>query len=211
MSSKSRDEIYSRALSRILRHRAVSMGLSMGADGFVPLHELLALKEFDGCTVEMIQQVVAENKKQRFELVGDGTSPNDWKIRAVQGHTIDIVQDELLLTEITDPSAVSMVLHGTYRKCYGKIMREGLNRMKRNHMHFATDFPASGEVISGMRTSAEIVIQVDLPKALAAGIKFYLSKNGVVLSKGIHDSGVLPTDYFQNVVALDGKPLPPIK
>lgn len=40
--------------------------------------------------------------------------------------------------------------------------------MKRNHIHFAIGYK-SAEVISGMRTSSEILIYIDLEAALKGG------------------------------------------
>lgn len=83
--------------------------------------------------------------------------------------------------------------------------------MSRNHIHFATG-PAlssvlpegrggsivvrdrsagagAGGVISGMRTDAQILIYIDLKKALEAGVPFWRSENGVILSEGV-DLGI---------------------
>jgi 2'-phosphotransferase len=59
----------------------------------------------------------------------------------------------------------------------------------------------------GMRNSADVIIHVDLEKALAAGIKFYLSANGVVLTEG-DETGFLAPEYFSRVETRDGKALP---
>ena len=50
-----------------------------------------------------------------------------------------------------------------------------------------------------MRTSSRILIYVDVAKALEAGIKFWLSDNGVVLTEGNED-GRLPVEFFEKVV-----------
>jgi 2'-phosphotransferase len=49
-----------------------------------------------------------------------------------------------------------------------------------------------------MRTSSQVLIFVNLEKALAAGIKFYLSSNGVVLTPG-NQLGFLETKFFARV------------
>lgn len=79
-------------------------------------------------------------------------------------------------------------------------MENGLNRMKRNHIHMACGIPGEDEVISGMRGSCQAVIYIDVASAMAAGIKFFKSSNGVILTQGINDSGVLPSEFFQEVV-----------
>ena len=41
------------------------------------------------------------------------------------------------LKPITDPSAYPVVVHGTYTKAWQQIRRQGLSKMRRNHIHFA--------------------------------------------------------------------------
>ena len=57
-----------------------------------------------------------------------------------------------------------------------------------------------------MRSSSQILIFVDVQKALDAGIKFYQSANGVVLTAG-NDKGFLPPEFFSRVETADRKPL----
>ena len=49
-----------------------------------------------------------------------------------------------------------------------------------------------------MRTSSQVLIFINLQKALDAGIKFFLSNNGVVLTEG-DDEGFLRPEYFEKV------------
>jgi len=49
-----------------------------------------------------------------------------------------------------------------------------------------------------MRNSSQILIFIDVQKALEAGIKFKLSDNGVVLSAG-DERGFLKPEYFSRV------------
>lgn len=99
--------------------------------------------------------------------------------------------------------------------------------MSRNHIHLAQGVPGSG-VISGqcipvimecflsgscaasclgMRSSSSILIFVDIQKALAAGIRFYLSDNGVVLTDG-DEKGFLSPQFFARVETAKREPLP---
>lgn len=58
-----------------------------------------------------------------------------------------------------------------------------------------------------MRKSSQILIFVDVQKALDAGVPFYLSANGVVLTEG--DEGFISPTYFQRVeFAKDRSPVP---
>ena len=55
-----------------------------------------------------------------------------------------------------------------------------------------------------MRKSCDIYIYVDLKRALQDGIKFYLSKNNVILTTGNSD-GFLQPKYFAQVVKKTSK------
>ncbi|KAH9000209.1 hypothetical protein EDB92DRAFT_1932276 [Lactarius akahatsu] len=83
---------------------------------------------------------------------------------------------------------------------------QGLSRMGRNHIHLAQGIPGDG-VISGMRNSAQVLIYVDVQKALDAGITFSLSENGVVLTEG-DERGFLSPEYFLRVEDRQSGPIP---
>jgi 2'-phosphotransferase len=186
----------SRILSRILRHQALAMGLTMTADGFVLVDDLLSLKECRSYTLADIRFVVENNDKQRFEF-DDRVSPP--RIRAVQGHSIDLIDEDLLLEEVSDPSLIPICIHGTYDRFMEAIMRDGLKRMGRTHIHMAAGLPH--EVHSGARKNVEVLIYVDVALAMADGIKFFRSRNGVILTAGLAEcEGVLPSKYFEKVI-----------
>ncbi len=80
--------------------------------------------------------------------------------------------------------------------------------MNRNHIHFAQGIPGTQGVISGARKNASILIYIDLPRAMEAGYKFFVSSNGVVLCPG-DERGFLPITFFRRVeTAFKGLPLP---
>ena len=81
--------------------------------------------------------------------------------------------------------------------------------MNRNHIHFATGLLGEEGVISGMRYSCNVLIYIDLVKALEGGIKFFKSENGVILTEGLNGEGCLPKDYFAKVVNKTGDVLWP--
>merc|ERR1711991_973667 len=98
------------------------------------------------------------------------------------------------LVRIVDPTTVA--LHGTNRGAWKTIEQAGLSRMKRQHIHMASGLP--GEVISGMRNTAKVVIEIDVAAAMADGIEFFRSDNDVVLSPG-NAEGIIPPKYFKSV------------
>ncbi|XP_040827048.1 tRNA 2'-phosphotransferase 1 isoform X1 [Ochotona curzoniae] len=189
-----RDVQLSKALSYALRHGALKLGLPMGPDGFVPLDTLLQLTQFRGFSVEDVQRVVDTNGKQRFAL-----QPGDPKsgplIRANQGHSLQV--PELELTPLETPQTLPQVLvHGTFWKHWPSILLQGLSCRGRTHIHLASGLPGDPGVVSGMRLSCEVAVFIDGPRALADGIRFFRSANGVILTPGNANGFLLPK-YFK--------------
>mmetsp|Transcript_1965 Transcript_1965/g.3629 ORF Transcript_1965/g.3629 Transcript_1965/m.3629 type:complete len:246 (-) Transcript_1965:266-1003(-) len=197
--AQTHDEALSRKLSKLLRHRIHANGLSdcLRGDGYVPLDRVLALRGFQGRTVDEIREVVKCNDKQRFSLLEeDGVL----YIRANQGHSISGLNDDDLLQKIefsANDDKQLIAIHGTYHKAWPAILQSGgLSRMTRQHVHLAADLPGEGGVISGMRSSCELIVYVDVRAAvLEGGLQFFSSANNVILTPG-----PLPLSFFTKVV-----------
>ncbi|PYI30347.1 phosphotransferase KptA/Tpt1, partial [Aspergillus indologenus CBS 114.80] len=140
--------------------------------------------------------------------------PTHYRIRATQGHSIKTVEAAGLLERLsltTGADLPATVVHGTFHGAWPLILESGgLRCMGRNQVHFATG-PAreeaekddgavggQGQVISGMRRDAQVLIYIDLVKALALGCPFWRSENGVILSEGIE--GRVPLEVVEAVV-----------
>ncbi|AEC10540.1 putative 2'-phosphotransferase [Arabidopsis thaliana] len=198
---KDRIDALGRLLTRILRHMATELRLNMRGDGFVKVEDLLNLNlktsaniQLKSHTIDEIREAVRRDNKQRFSLIDEN---GELLIRANQGHSITTVESEKLLKPILSPEEAPVCVHGTYRKNLESILASGLKRMNRMHVHFSCGLPTDGEVISGMRRNVNVIIFLDIKKALEDGIAFYISDNKVILTEGI--DGVLPVDYFQKI------------
>lgn len=191
----------SKALARILRHTASSLGLNMRSDGFCYVQDVLDIKEIRDyhCDLETLQAIVASNEKARFEI---REVTGEWMIRAVQGHSIKSVLDDDAMQKLSanDPNLPQLCVHGTYRRFVDSIKAQGLlpggGASNRNHVHFAPYEPGDGRVISGMRSSCEVAIYIDLRRALLDGVPFFQSANGVILSPGVN--GAIHPKYISN-------------
>ncbi|XP_048637060.1 tRNA 2'-phosphotransferase 1-like [Brassica napus] len=119
----------------------------------------------------------------------------------LKSHTVDeireTVESDKLLKPILSPEEVPVCVHGTYKKNLESILASGLKRMNRLHVHISCGLPTDGEVISGMRRDVNVLIFLDIKKALEDGIAFYISDNKVILTEGV--DGVVPVDYFQKI------------
>mmetsp|Transcript_103811 Transcript_103811/g.155434 ORF Transcript_103811/g.155434 Transcript_103811/m.155434 type:complete len:261 (+) Transcript_103811:169-951(+) len=209
----------SHALSWALRHQALNLGLTITPDGYVPVQEILdsTHPKLKGAKLEAIQECVETSDKQRFKLEhrpryfylgGDEKSKETILcIRANQGHSIGIIDPNLLLTKLSpeELKKIPCIVHGTYAEPWESIAEQGLNKMNRTHIHFASGLPAEDGVISGMRQSCTICIFVDAERCAADGIEFFLSDNGVILTAGLRNEGSLPPSYFSHVINSKGK------
>nr|KAF6468451.1 tRNA phosphotransferase 1 [Rousettus aegyptiacus] len=71
----------------------------------------------------------------------------------------------------------------------------------RTHIHLAPGLPGDPGVISGMRPNCEVAVFINGPLALADGIPFFRSANGVILTPGNADGFLLPK-YFKEALQL---------
>jgi len=198
----SQDEVLSRKLTSILRHRALEFGLEVTEEGWIRLSDILALDMFasSAVTSEDVDALIArKDQKNRFSL--EWWEDELW-IRANQGHTIRSIADELLLQPITSAEEVPCCVHGTYLFAWEQILRSGgLSRMTRNHIHFSPRIPGDDRVISGMRSDCEVAIFISMGSAMSVGIQFFRSSNDVILTPG-DEQGMLLTAHFTHAVQL---------
>ncbi|CAI5652417.1 tRNA 2'-phosphotransferase 1 isoform X1 [Oreochromis aureus] len=195
-----RDVCLSKSMSYALRHGASQMGLQMGTDGFLFVEDLLAHPQFHSYSLEDVERVVATNDKQRFKLC---THPENGRlqIRANQGHSVQVVDLELKLVTAGSPDCPAEAVHGSYLRNWSSIQQQGLSRMKRTHIHLARGLAGEDGVISGMRKDCDLAVFIDVPKALADGIKFFWSENDVLLTAGDAEGKIQPK-YFSRALRL---------
>ncbi|KAG6784435.1 hypothetical protein POTOM_010128 [Populus tomentosa] len=210
-SSKDKIDALGRLLTRILRHKASELNLNMRSDGYVKVEDLLKLnmKTFANVplrshTDDDVKEAVRKDNKQRLSLLEEG---EELLIRANQGHSIKTVESESLLKAILSPEEISVCVHGTYKKNLDSILESGLKRMQRLHVHFSSGLPTDVGVISGMRRDVNVLIFLDVKKALEEGMKLYISDNRVILTEGF--DGTVPVKYFERIESWpDRRPIP---
>ncbi|CAE7363641.1 unnamed protein product [Symbiodinium natans] len=188
----------SKMFSYVLRHAAHKLDVRIRKDGFVRLRDIMELKNFRPYNLEELMACVYFDEKERYTMVRE--FDGELLIRANQGHTMKVVEDDLLLEPITDPTTVSDCVHGTYLVHWPFIKRQGLSKVARNHIHLAPGLPEDGK-IRGMRSTAELFLYIDVPAAMQDGMIFYRSKNEVILTQGL--DGWLPVKYFIKAVKIN--------
>ena len=161
----------SKFLSYVLRHHPQAININLDAQGWVDIDTLLKAIQQSGRKVnlELLQEVVFTNDKQRFAFSADGK-----KIRANQGHSVEV---DLALKPQLPPQ---ILYHGTAQRFLEAIQAEGLKKMQRHHVHLSPTL-AIAEVV-GQRHGKVVVIGVAARTMHMKGHEFFLSNNGVWLT-----------------------------
>src|SRR5262249_42628805 len=151
-----------------LRHEPERLGLEFQPGGWVAVDDLLSAAADDHFPISRAEllEVVEKNDKKRFAFDDTGE-----RIRANHGPS---AQADLQL----EPEAPPAVLyHGTATRFLDEILRTGVKRMERHHVHLSSTSEAARSV--GARHGKPVVLVVDATAMAAAGILFYQSANGV--------------------------------
>lgn len=163
----------------ILRHKPEIIGIELDKNGWANVDELIngLKKKYPDFNREKLEYIVNTDNKQRYSLSNDKS-----KIRARQGHSIDV---DVELRELTPPE---FLYHGTAERFLGSIMKEGLVPKSRLYVHLSKDVETAEKV--GKRHGKPAVLKIETGKMAEDGFKFYLSENGVWLTKAV------PPKYF---------------
>ena len=163
----------SKFLSLILRHKPEEIGIKLDEHGWANVKELIAgIDKKYKFNMEMLKEIVATDEKQRYSFNADKTL-----IRANQGHSIQV---DVELDEVEPPE---FLWHGTAEKFTHSINTNGLISKSRLYVHLSSDVETAISV--GMRHGSVALYKVDALKMHQDGYKFYLSKNGVWLTKNV--------------------------
>ncbi len=170
----------SKFLSLVLRHRPDVVGITLDAEGWVPVEDLLAACAQHGRAIsrEQLDAAVRTNDKQRFAFSADGT-----RIRANQGHSVPI---DLGLAPVEPPE---LLYHGTVPRFLESIRRDGLTKGQRRHVHLSPDVGTATKV--GQRRGRPVVLVVEACRMFRDGHTFYRSENGVWLTDAV------PPEYIR--------------
>jgi putative RNA 2'-phosphotransferase len=161
----------SKFLSLVLRHQPQLIGITLNEQGWVSVDELLqqAKKHGQLITPETLNHVVDTNAKKRFAF-----SANKQQIRASQGHSVEV---ELSYEPQVPPE---VLYHGTGSQSVESILKTGLERRNRQHVHLSADTDTAIKV--GSRHGKPVVLSVLAGEMNKNGFVFYLSANGVWLT-----------------------------
>lgn len=165
-------------LSFILRHNKEDYDAGLIDDhGWMKIDDLVSLK---GYTKDLIDEIVKTNNKSRYEYNEDKT-----KIRARQGHSIPVD------VELKETTPLNKLYHGTCTRFIDSILNEGLKPQTRLYVHLSKDIETATNV--GLRHGKLVMLEIDSKKMYEDGYKFYISNNGVWLTKEV------PVKYIKEI------------
>jgi putative RNA 2'-phosphotransferase len=164
----------SRFMSLVLRHQPEAIGLTLDAQGWAGVEDLVRRSQSSDTplTVDLVLEVVRTSEKKRFRVSDDGL-----RIRANQGHSVDV---DLALPPTTPPE---ILYHGTALQFLDAIRAEGLRPGARRHVHLSAERETAERV--GRRRGAPVVLIVAAGAMHRAGRRFLLAENGVWLTDSV--------------------------
>ncbi|WP_370533627.1 RNA 2'-phosphotransferase [Commensalibacter sp. ESL0382] len=164
----------SKMLSLVLHHTLERIGITLDQNGWTEIKHLISKAKKTGykLSLEELLETVRTNDKQRFTISKDGR-----KIRAAQGHSIDI---DLALDPIEPPE---ILFHGTASANLNSIFEMGIHSAKRQYVHLSSNEETALKV--GGRHGKVIVLQINTRQMFKEGLKFFKADNGVWLTDHI--------------------------
>ena len=164
----------SKKLSLVLRHRPEAIRIELDENGWIETEVLLRQfsKHFQPLKLEQLEEVVATNNKKRFAFNEDGS-----RIRASQGHSVKV---ELGYEPVQPPE---YLYHGTATKNLQSILKGGIVKGKRHHVHLSVDKETATNV--GTRHGQPVILTIRSGEMHRQGSEFFCSENGVWLTESI--------------------------
>jgi putative RNA 2'-phosphotransferase len=170
----------SKFLSLVLRHNPEIIGIKLDDGGWANVETLLIKMNKSGKKIDFdtLDFVVKNNNKKRFAFNEDKT-----KIRASQGHSIKI---DLGYDPQTPPE---FLYHGSAEKFVGSILKIGIQKKGRHHVHLSADIKTAVDV--GKRHGKPVVFEISAQNMQKQDFLFYISENKVWLTD------IVPAEFIK--------------
>lgn len=159
-------------ISLILRHKPDAADIQLDEHGWANVDDLINGVNNTGRKIDMniLEEIVKTDNKQRYSFNEDKSL-----IRANQGHSIPVD------VELKKQKPPQYLYHGTADRFLDSIMSEGLSPMSRLYVHLSKDRETAMKV--GKRHGKPVVLKIRAEEMWDDEIEFYLSQNGVWLTK----------------------------
>lgn len=163
----------------LLRHKPETLNLNMDIHGWVDVQELMDKINQGGkgpVTMELLESVVAQDKKGRYRFSADKT-----RIKACQGHSISWVEPEL-----QEKQPPACLYHGTTRRALEQIQASGfVSRMKRHAVHMQAEEGKAWLSARRWKGETPVVLKIDAEAMADKGYTFSQSENEVWFTESV--------------------------
>ena len=187
LSEKQKTNI-SKYMALVLRHKPEEVNLTLNKEGYCNTNDLIKAirNKFGKFSMDDLETIVAEDSKGRYSF-------NKYKtmIRANQGHSTN--QVDITFKEVVPPD---VLYHGTATRFVTSIYESGLKPMLRQYVHLSKDIETASKV--GSRHGDLFIFKVNSKQMYEDGYKFYLSENGVYLTKEVPVKYLSASHSFYN-------------
>ena len=175
-----REDRLGRFISGALRHFPAKLGLSMYEDGWVSINALTyaAARKYKWPKKYHVYALVESDKKGRYEISGG-------KIRAVYGHSIDVVLDYPLYEG-------DFAYFGTGPDEVDIILEEGILPVKQKYVHLSTTLEKAIEVAM-VHFENPSIFKIDVTAAIDDGLNIMIANDDILLADEI------PADYILEI------------
>ena len=171
----------SKYIALILRHKPETIGISLDEHGWANVDELIAgIAKYHTFDMAMLEEIVSTDNKQRYSFNEDKTL-----IRANQGHSIPVD------VELEKANPPEVLYHGSAVKFEQSIDQQGLIPKSRLYVHLSKDYDTAVNV--GKRHGKPVIYEVLSGNMAQDGYEFFLSANGVWLTKAV------PVEYLKKI------------
>ncbi len=171
----------SKFIALILRHKPETIGITLDEHGWANVDELIeGISKTYPIDMAALEEIVATDNKQRYSFNEDHTL-----IRANQGHSIQV---DVELRKVSPPE---ILYHGSAEKYEDLIDEQGLIPKSRLYVHLSNDYETAANV--GKRHGRPVIYKVKSGQMEQDGYDFFLSKNGVWLTKAV------PVQYLEKI------------
>ena len=168
-------------IALILRHKPEVIGITLDEHGWANVEALIdGIRKDHDFDMEMLEEIVRNDNKQRYSFNEDKTL-----IRANQGHSIPVD------VELEKKNPPEVLYHGTAVKYEDFIDEQGLLAKSRLYVHLSVDVETATNV--GKRHGKPVLYRVLAGDMHKAGYDFFLSANGVWLTKSV------PKEYLEKM------------
>jgi len=168
MESKKKLNRIGRIMTYLLRHNPKQGQLDMSNQGWVPVSQL---KKSLKINQDDLDYIVSNDNNGRFSFYS-----NRGMVRANQGHSLPFVKIKYDKFLPTGP-----LYHGTATKNISPILRGGIEKLNRTHVHLSHDRETATTV--GSRHGAPLTLKIDAVQMHKDGVEIFISENNVVLTE----------------------------